>query len=94
MAYSPVGHNKTEQKRLFNSPTMKSIAARHDATPAQIALALLLRQPDMVVIPKASQPEHIRQNRAAIEIELSEQDINELDKAFPPPDRKIPLEML
>lgn len=94
MAYSPVGHNKIEQKRLFNNPTMKSIAARHDATPAQIALALLLRQPDMVVIPKASQPEHIRQNRAAIEIELSEQDINELDKAFPPPDRKIPLEML
>lgn len=94
MAYSPVGHRATEQKRIFNNPSMKSIAERHDATPAQIALAWLLREPDLIVIPKASHPEHIRQNRAALEIELSEQDVNELDEAFPPPNRKIPLETL
>jgi diketogulonate reductase-like aldo/keto reductase len=94
MAYSPIAQGGAEQKRLLNHLTIKSIAARQNVTPAQIALAWLLRQPDMVVIPKASQPEHIRQNRAALDIELSEQDIKELDKAFPPPDRKIPLEML
>jgi len=54
----------------------------------------LLRQPDIVAIPKASRPEHVRENRAALEIELTAGDIKELDKAFPPPDRKIPLEML
>jgi len=94
MAYSPIGNNLAEQKRLFNNPTVNSLAARLNATPAQIALAWLLRQPDLVVIPKASQPEHIRQNRAAHDIELTAEDLNELDNAFPPPNRKIPLEML
>ena len=94
MAYSPIAQGGKEQKRILNHPTLKSIAARQNATPAQIALAWLLRQPDLVVIPKASHPEHIRQNRAAHDIELSDQDIAELDEAFPPPDRKIPLEML
>ena len=94
MAYSPVGHKSAEQKRMLGHPNIRSIASRHDATPAQVALAWLLRQPDIVAIPKASRPEHVRENRAALEIELTEGDIKELDKAFPPPDRKIPLEML
>lgn len=94
MAYSPVGHKPTDQKRMFGNTTLKSIASRHDATPAQVALAWLLLQPDVVAIPKASRPEHIKQNRAALDIELTDQDIAELDQAFPPPDRKIPLEML
>jgi len=94
MAYSPVGENAAKQKRLFGAPTIKSIASRHNATPAQIALAWLLHQPDIVAIPKASRPDHIRENRDAIEIVLTDRDLKELDKAFPPPDRKSPLEML
>ena len=94
MAYSPVGNNRAEQKRLFGHPTMKSIAGRHDATPAQIALAWLLREPDMIVIPKASRPDHIRENRAALDIQLTQRDLEELDHAFPPPAQKIPLETL
>jgi diketogulonate reductase-like aldo/keto reductase len=94
MVYSPVGHKSDEQKRMLGHRVVRSIASQHDATPAQVALAWLLRQPDIVAIPKASRPEHIRENRAALEIELSDRDIRELDQAFPPPDRKIPLEML
>ena len=94
MAYSPVGNNSAEQKRIFGHPTIKSIASRHNATPPQIALAWLLHNPDVVAIPKASRPEHIRENRAALDIQLSESDLGELNKAFPPPKRKIPLEML
>ena len=94
MAYSPLGQGGNELKQILNHSTIKQIAEQQSATPAQIALAWILRQPDMVVIPKAGQPEHIRQNRAAHDIELSEQDLKELDKAFPPPSRKIPLEML
>ena len=94
MAYSPIGADAAEQKRVFTNPAVKSIAARHDATPAQITVAWLLRQPDVIVIPKATHPQHIRENREAHEIELTDQDVNELDKAFPPPDRKIPLEMV
>jgi diketogulonate reductase-like aldo/keto reductase len=94
MAYSPVGHSAAGQKQMLHKPVVRSIAARHDATPAQVALAWLFRQPDIVAIPKAGRPEHIRENRAALEIKLTDRDIKELDKAFPPPDRKIPLEML
>jgi len=94
MAYSPIGNNAAEQKRMFGNSTVKSVAARHNATPAQIALAWLLRHPDLVVIPKSSKPEHIRDNRAALDIELSDSDLKELDIAFPPPHRKVPLEML
>jgi diketogulonate reductase-like aldo/keto reductase len=46
------------------------------------------------VIPKASNPEHVRENRAALDIELTDRDLKELDQTFPPPDRKIPLEMV
>lgn len=92
MAYSPVGVDRTEQKKVFVNATVKKIASHHDATPAQIALAWLLRDPDIVAIPKAVQTKHIHENRAALDIELTEQDLQELDQAFPPPNGKIPLE--
>ena len=92
MAYSPVGQDAAGKRRLFTNRAVKGIAARHDATPPQIVLAWLLRRPELVVIPKAIQPQHIRENRAAHDIELTDQDLRELDKAFPPPDRKILLE--
>ena len=94
MAYSPVGHKSTEQKRMLGKAEIKAVASRHDATPAQVALAWLLRQPEMVAIPKAVKPEHIRENRAAHDLELTDRDLEELDRAFPPPSRRIPLETL
>lgn len=94
MAYSPVGHNAAEQKRLFDNQVVKEVAARHNVTPAQVVLAWFFRHPDMVVIPKAGNPDHIRENRAALDLQLTERDGEELDKAFPPPTRKIPLETL
>ena len=94
MAYSPVGNNPAEQRRMFGNATTRAVASRHNVTPAQIALAWLLRHPDMIVIPKATQPQHIRENRAALEIKLLARDLKELDQAFPPPDQKIPLDMI
>ena len=93
MAYSPVGHKPAEQKRMFSHSIIRKIAARYNATPVQIALACLFRQPDLVVIPKAGKPEHIRQNRAALEIQLTDRELKELDQAYPPPKRKVPLAM-
>lgn len=94
MAYSPVAHDADEQKRMFNDRAMKLIAAEHGATPAQIALAWVLREPDLIAIPKASRPEHIRQNRKALDIQLTDDDLEILDEIFPPPKRKVPLEMI
>jgi diketogulonate reductase-like aldo/keto reductase len=89
MAYSPI-----EQGRLLNHATLKAIAARRNATPAQIALAWMLRQEGMIAIPKAASEKHVRENRAAVDVGLSADDLAELDKAFPPPKRKRSLEML
>ena len=89
MAYSPV-----EQGRLLRDRALARVAERYRATPAQIALAWLLRQDDMMVIPKATSLDHVRENRAALDLELSEADLAELDKAFPAPCGAQPLEML
>jgi diketogulonate reductase-like aldo/keto reductase len=77
MAYSPV-----EQGSLTNDRRLAAVAARHNATPAQIALAWTMRNGDVIAIPKASQQAHVRDNRAAADIRLTEQDLAELDKAF------------
>src|SRR6266699_802956 len=57
MAYSPVGHGRG----LLNNSTLNEIAKRKDATAAQVALAWVLRQPDGIAIPKASDRDHVRQ---------------------------------
>jgi diketogulonate reductase-like aldo/keto reductase len=85
-AYSPVGHSG----QLLKNAMLKKIAKAHDATPAQIALAWVLRQPDVIAIPKASSQEHVQTNARAIEIELKKKDLAELDQEFPPPTLKRP----
>ena len=89
MAYSPI-----EQGKLARHKALKPLAERHGATPAQIALAWVLRQPGVMAIPKAGHVDRVRENRRAFDIKLTHADLAELDAAFKPPARKIPLEML
>ncbi len=89
MAYSPI-----EQGRLTEYPEVQDIADRHGVTPAQVALAWVLRQEGVIAIPKASTPEHVRENRAALDLQLTAEDLEELDDMFPPPDGPEPLEMI
>jgi len=89
MAYSPL-----EQGTLATHKTLEVIADRLTATPAQVALAWVLREPGVLAIPKAAHFERVRENRGALEIELAPEDLAELDGAFPPPTRKTPLEMI
>jgi diketogulonate reductase-like aldo/keto reductase len=92
MAYSPIGHSGTEKRELLENRTVKLIARRHGVTPAQVALAWLLQR-DVIAIPKASSPDHVRENRGALELKLTKQDFIDLDEPFPPPQGKVPLEM-
>ena len=89
MAYSPI-----EQGRIKTSGVLADIAAKHGAKPFQVALAWVLRSPNNIVIPKASRPEHMRENAGARDIKLDNDDLAALDAAFPPPSRKRSLEML
>lgn len=85
MAYSPLEHPANGHGSLLSDSTLQAIAERHKATPAQIALAWLLHQPEIIVIPKAASVEHVRENHAALDIKLGKGDLAELDNAFPPP---------
>jgi len=90
MAYSPVGHGRG----LLDNATLKKIAKRHDATPAQIALAWVLRQRGIIAIPKASNKKHVRENAESAKIRLTKQDLQDLDDTFQPPQSKERLAML
>ena len=90
MAYSPVGHSGA----LLKNSVLKKIGTAHDATPAQIALAWVLRQPDVIAIPKASTEAHVRDNVASLKIKLAKEDLTDLDREFPSPKSKRPLPVL
>ncbi|KAB1654032.1 aldo/keto reductase [Pseudoclavibacter chungangensis] len=89
MAYSPI-----EQGRLLGDAALADVAARHDATVAQIALAWTIRSGDVLAIPKASSVAHVEANAAALDIRLDADDLAAIDRAFPPPRRAQPLEVI
>ena len=89
MAYSPI-----EQARLLKNRALLEFSKRHGMTPAQAALAWLLAKDDVIVIPKAASPVHLEENLAALDKKLSNEQLAELDRAFPPPRGPSALEML
>jgi diketogulonate reductase-like aldo/keto reductase len=89
MAYSPV-----EQGRLKTGGALAEIARKHGATPFQIALAWVMRDPNVIAIPKAADLGHVRDNRAALDLALDPDDLEAIDAVFKPPARKRPLEMI
>lgn len=89
MAYSPI-----EQGQLPNTGALAHIARRCEATRFQVALAWVLRRPDVIAIPKAASVEHVTANRRAVDVELDAAALAALDRAFPPPRRKTPLAII
>ncbi len=88
MAYCPI-----DQGALVNDATFAAIGQRHGVTAAQAALAWVLRQPDVIAIPKAGREQHLRENLAAADLALTERDLADVDARFPPPRRKQRLAM-
>jgi diketogulonate reductase-like aldo/keto reductase len=86
MAYSPI-----EQGRLLDHPAIRAIAERHHVTPAQVALAWVLREEGVIAIPEAGTQDHVKENRAAVKLHLEDEDLAELDRDFPPPNGPQPL---
>lgn len=89
MAYSPV-----EQGRLLDHPDLVTLAEEIGATPAQLGLAWTMRSGRVIAIPKAGSVEHVRDNRAAADLALSDDTLAALDRIFPAPRGPTPLEML
>jgi diketogulonate reductase-like aldo/keto reductase len=93
MAYSPLESNPQEQGGLLGNPQLGAVARRHGVTPAQVALAWLLHQEGVAVIPKGGRPQHVRDSRAALDLQLTTEDLAQLDAGFPAPRRRRPLAM-
>jgi diketogulonate reductase-like aldo/keto reductase len=89
MAYSPI-----EQGNILHHPELIRIAKAYQATPAQLALAFLLERDGVIVMPKTSNAERAAENRDCVSLEITDDDWDALDAAFPPPTKKKPLEML
>jgi diketogulonate reductase-like aldo/keto reductase len=90
MAYSPLGQGA----RLLGERTLRTVAARIEATPAQVVLAWVLRRAGVIAIPKSGDAGHVCQNAAAASLQLSAEDLAELDRSWPPPRGKQRLAML
>lgn len=86
IAYSPIGEGNLVENKLI-----KEIAQKHQATSVQIALAWTIRNEGLIAIPKAGSVAHVKENYESLSIKLTLQDLELLDKLFPPPDKKIPL---
>jgi diketogulonate reductase-like aldo/keto reductase len=90
MAYTPLGQGG----RLLKNTAITEIAKRHEATPAQVALAWSIRHPGVVTIPKTATLSRVEENLGAVNLTLTEADLAEIDEAFPPPRNKRSLEMI
>lgn len=93
VAYSPYGHGDFPQSSSRGGRVLAEIAAAHGATPRQVALSFLTRRPSLFTIPKASSIAHVEENAGAGTLELSADEINRIDVAFPrgPRPRSLPM---
>ncbi|MGO1502153.1 MAG: aldo/keto reductase [Marinobacter sp.] len=98
MAYCPIAQGGSLRRELLTDATVKEIAGELNATPAQVLLAWAIRPVDggrdVIAIPKAASPEHVEQNAAAVSLQLNDEALERLDKAFPAPRRKTPLDIM
>lgn len=89
MAYSPM-----EEGQLALEKRLAAVARKSDLTAAQLALAWLFSHNDVIVIPKTSSPSRLQENLRALHHKSNPDQFAELDRLFPPPSRRRPLEMI
>jgi diketogulonate reductase-like aldo/keto reductase len=93
MGYSPFGHRDFPKSNSKAGRVLSDVANRNGKTPRQVALNFLTRN-GVFAIPKSGNPDHVRENAAAVEWRLSDDDLRAIDRAFPAPDHDVPLGMI
>lgn len=93
IAYCPLAQGGRLRGQLLQSEAVKKVADKHKITPMQVLLCFVLSQNNMLAIPKASKLEHMKQNIECLKIKLDKEDFGMLNKAFPAPIRKVPLDI-
>lgn len=94
VAYSPFGHDDFPRPHTPGGRVLADIAAAHGATARQVALRFLLRHPSVLVVPKASSIAHAQDNAGAGALQLTADELDRIDRAFPRGRRPARLPML
>jgi len=91
IAYSPLGRGPKMGSTMMKNDAVLQVAEEHEASAYQILLAWVMQQPDVLAIPKSSSSKHLLSNLKALEIELTPEDLQILEQAYPKPEHKEPL---
>ena len=91
IAYSPLGRGPKMGSTMMKNEAVLQVAEEHEASTYQILLAWVMQQPDVLAIPKSSSSKHLLSNLKALDIELTPEDLQILEKAYPKPEHKEPL---
>jgi diketogulonate reductase-like aldo/keto reductase len=94
MAYCPLAQAGRLRDSLFTDPQLSQIAQQKGISVAQLLLTWVIRQPGVIAIPKASSVAHVQENAAALEVELTDEDLQLIDHAWPAPQHKLPLDIV
>lgn len=94
MAYCPLAQAGRLRDSLFTDPVLNEIAQQKSISVAQLLLAWVIRQPGVIAIPKASSVAHVHENAAALEVILTDEDLQRIDRAWPAPQHKLPLDIV
>ncbi len=93
MAYCPLAQGGSLRSNLLKSEAVRIIAAEREIDAFQVLLAFALHDPNIMAIPKASTIKHVEKNYQALSVTLTQRDIDLLSEDFPPPTRKMPLDI-
>ncbi|MDN6641404.1 MAG: aldo/keto reductase [Tetragenococcus sp.] len=94
IAYAPLAEADRLGGQLSASSNLQEVAHNHQATIFQILLAWSIRQGQTLTIPQSGKAEHVKENLQAAEIELTKEEIAQLDKDFPKPTTKQTLSII
>ncbi|RPE03147.1 aldo/keto reductase [Candidatus Pantoea deserta] len=94
MAYCPLAQAGRLRQALFSDTTLVEIAQQKGISVAQLLLAWVIRKEGVIAIPKASSLTHVKENAAALHISLSDEELARINNAFPPPQSKMPLDVV
>jgi diketogulonate reductase-like aldo/keto reductase len=94
VGYSPFGHGIFPTPQSSGGTVLAQIAERYHRTPRQVALNFLTRNPSVFTIPKASRPEHVKENSGGTGWDMTADDLISIGRAFPAPHFDVPLESI
>ncbi|MBV8489058.1 MAG: aldo/keto reductase [Candidatus Eremiobacteraeota bacterium] len=83
VGYTPFGRGRFPRTQTGDDSVLDRVARKHGATPRQVILAFLTREPNAFAIPKASRVEHVEENAGAGDLRLDPSDVAAIDEAFP-----------